>query len=95
MALFKTFLDRHPHGEVDVGKLARQTEFFSVADVKGVVDRAALLAIRRALSSGSRPKVEEGDLVEAMKSIRPTITQAMLNFYNSFRERSRGGVQVI
>ncbi|BBD72187.1 ATPase AAA [Sulfodiicoccus acidiphilus] len=95
VALFKTFLDRHPHGEVDVGKLARQTEFFSVADVKGVVDRAALLAIRRALSSGSRPKVEEGDLVEAMKSIRPTITQAMLNFYNSFRERSRGGVQVI
>jgi len=95
VALFNAFINRHPHGQIDVQKLARQTELFSVADVKGVVDRASLLTIRRALSGGMKPRMEQSDLEEALKSVKPSVTQAMVNFYLNFREKMRGGAAVI
>ncbi|MEM4373353.1 MAG: AAA family ATPase, partial [Metallosphaera sp.] len=86
--MFQRLVTKHPFDEsIDFSYLAKMTESFTPADIKGVVNRAVLLAIRRSLKEGKTSRITFEDLVESLKSVKPTVTQAMVNYYNSFMER--------
>lgn len=86
--MFQKLVTRHPFDDsIDFSYLAKMTENFTPADIKGTVNRAVLLAIRRSVKEGKTSKITFEDLVEALRSVKPTVTQAMVNYYNSFAER--------
>ncbi|MCY0862889.1 MAG: AAA family ATPase [Metallosphaera prunae] len=86
--MFQRLVTKHPFDEsIDFSYLAKMSESFTPADIKGVVNRAVLLAIRRSVKEGKTSKITFEDLVESLKSVKPTVTQAMVNYYNSFMER--------
>ncbi|MFP3204903.1 MAG: AAA family ATPase [Metallosphaera yellowstonensis] len=86
--LFQRMITKHPFDEgIDFSYLAKVTENFTPADIKGVVNRAVLLAIRRSVKEGKASKVTMEDVVESLKSVKPTVSQAVINYYSSFSER--------
>ena len=89
LALFSRLVGDRPHGDIDFERLAKLTENFTPAEIKGVVNKAVLLAIRRAKETGSRPVLTMDDLEDAIKSLRPVVTQAMLDYYASFYQTVR------
>ncbi|MEM0194258.1 MAG: AAA family ATPase [Ignisphaera sp.] len=88
--IFQKLVTRHPFDEsIDFSYLAKVTEGFTPADIKGVVNKAVLLAIRRAVTETKTSKITLDDIIESLKHVKPTVTQAMINYYNSFGERVR------
>ncbi|AWR95818.1 AAA family ATPase [Acidianus brierleyi] len=89
-ALFLHLISKHIHDDkIDYDYLAKATNFYTPADINGIVNRAVLLAIRRGMITAEKPKLTQEDLENAIKSIRPTLTQSMLTYYQSFREKMR------
>ncbi|MCL5788337.1 MAG: CDC48 family AAA ATPase [Candidatus Marsarchaeota archaeon] len=75
--MLRMYVTRHPSTEIDVAKLADLTENYSGADLKGLVDRAVLLAIRQHIDTskgldGADVKITNDDLMAAFKAIKPT-----------------------
>ena len=69
--------------DVDLGKVAADTERFSGADLEDVVRRAGLVALRRA--GGDVKEVTGADFAEALKDSRATVTPAMEEEYKKMR----------
>ncbi|EZQ10570.1 MULTISPECIES: AAA family ATPase [Acidianus] len=92
IALFSRFLNKTLHEKVDIQQLARLTENYTPAEIKGVVNKAILLAIRRSVQTDSKPLLTMEDLMEALKSIRPIVTSTMVDYYVRFNERARRGM---
>ncbi|QKR00117.1 AAA family ATPase [Metallosphaera tengchongensis] len=90
--MFQKMVTRHPFDEkIDFSYLAKVSENFTPADIRGVVNKAVLLAIRRGVKENKVSKITFEDLVDSIRSVKPTVTQAMINYYNSFLERVRLG----
>lgn len=58
--------------DIDLEALARKTHRFSGADLRALCEKAADRAIRDALASGTVRPVSHGDLLAALRDIRPT-----------------------
>jgi transitional endoplasmic reticulum ATPase len=88
--LFIHLLSRHPHDEnIDFEYLAKITEYYTPADIKGVVNRAVLMAIRRAMVTNTQQRVTHEDLVLSVKSVKPTLNSVILSYYQNFNEKVR------
>jgi transitional endoplasmic reticulum ATPase len=69
--------------DVDLAKIAGQTERFTGADLEDVVRRAGLNALRRA--GGEVQEVTAADFAEALEHSRATVTEEMEDEYKGMR----------
>ncbi|WP_222703221.1 AAA family ATPase [Acidianus manzaensis] len=89
-AIFVNLISKHPHEEeIDYNYIAKITEFYTPADIKGVVNRAVLLAIRKGMISNQKPKLTQDDIVASINFIRPTLNASTLSYYQHFTDRIR------
>lgn len=70
-------------GDVDLGRIAAETERFTGADLEDVVRRAGLNALRRV--GGEVSEVAAVDFTEALKDSRATVTPRMESEYRKMR----------
>lgn len=71
-AILRLLLADKPTAQIDLGRLARQTEEFSGADLKGLVDRAVEARLREAIADGVLRPLTMRDLQAALQETRPT-----------------------
>ena len=71
-AILKLMLAGKPADKIDYGRLARQTDGFSGADLKGVVDVAVENKLREAMRIGALAPVTTKGLLDVVKTVRPT-----------------------
>ncbi len=71
-AILRIMVESKPTGKIDLDRLARQTDGFSGADLRGIVDMAVEGKLRQALQSGVAQPIETGDLQRALRTVRPT-----------------------
>ncbi len=69
--------------DVDLDKLADMTENYSGADLQGLVREAGMFALREDLKA---KEVAWKHFEKAMKSVRPSLTQHVVDSYSKFRE---------
>ncbi|AET33594.1 CDC48 family AAA ATPase [Pyrobaculum ferrireducens] len=72
--------------DVDLEELARRTEGYSGADLELLVREATFLALREDINA---KEVSMRHFEEALKKVRPSVTQDMLKFYESWLEKAR------
>jgi AAA+ superfamily predicted ATPase len=72
IAILQIMLQGKPSNEIDYARLARRTDGFSGADLKGMVDVAVESKLREALAKGIPEPLTSGDLLTATKSARPS-----------------------
>lgn len=70
--------------DVDLNRLAERTEGFSGADLEALCREAALNAIRE-----DREEVTNKDFEEAMRKVKPSITDEMVSRYERFLEERK------
>jgi transitional endoplasmic reticulum ATPase len=70
--------------DVDLEYIARATEGYVGADLAALVREAALYALREDLSSS---RVYMRHFLQAMTKIRPSLSEDMIRFYESWRDR--------
>ncbi|GGT93964.1 AAA family ATPase [Sulfodiicoccus acidiphilus] len=78
--------------DVDLSDLGAKTEGYTGADIAALVREAGLVALREGLRKGIRAedlKVNWTHFMEAMRKVKPSITQEMTQFYASWFERAR------
>ena len=71
-AILRIMLAGKPTDKVDYRKLSRQTDNFSGADLRGVVDMAVENKLREAMQSGAPMPITTRDLSAAIRAVRPT-----------------------
>jgi len=71
-AILQILLAGKPIEKIDCRRLARQTEDFSGADLRGVIDVAVENRLREAMRTGALALVRTNDLLDVIKTIRPT-----------------------
>nr|WP_276626690.1 CDC48 family AAA ATPase [Archaeoglobus fulgidus] len=87
LAIFKIHTRDMPLSEdVDLEELADLTEGYVGADIEAICREAVMLAIRENINA---EKVEMRHFLEALKKIKPSVNEAMLNFYERFEEKMR------
>lgn len=74
-AILRLHLADKPTERLDFERLARMTEGFSGADLRGVVEQAVELKLREALRSGKPAPVTMTELQRAIKQARPTVQE--------------------
>ncbi|MDG6927225.1 MAG: CDC48 family AAA ATPase [Nitrososphaerota archaeon] len=67
--------------KIDINKIVEKTEGYSGADLKSLVREAGLVAISR----GSE-KIELKDFSESLQRVKPTLTPALLKFYDEINK---------
>jgi SpoVK/Ycf46/Vps4 family AAA+-type ATPase len=80
---------------LDVGALARKlaakTGGYSGADLEGLVETAADVAIERSLAASREEPIDEGTLFEALKTAKPTTLEWLTTARNHARFANEGG----
>ncbi|MGC9396016.1 MAG: AAA family ATPase [Anaerolineae bacterium] len=71
-AILQILLAGKPTEKMDYGRLARQTEDFSGADLRGAIDVAIENKLREAMRTGAVAPVRTNDLLDVVKTIHPT-----------------------
>jgi SpoVK/Ycf46/Vps4 family AAA+-type ATPase len=70
--ILKLHCRNKPVEELDFNKIAERAKQFSGADLAALCDAAAEIGLRETLKSGKMRKLNTGDFMNALKSIRPT-----------------------
>ncbi|MBO8179136.1 MAG: CDC48 family AAA ATPase [Archaeoglobus sp.] len=87
LAIFKIHTRDMPlSDDVDLEELAELTEGYVGADIEAICREAVMLAIRENINA---EKVEMRHFLEALKKIKPSVNETMLNFYERFEERMK------
>jgi SpoVK/Ycf46/Vps4 family AAA+-type ATPase len=81
-----------PARAVDLDKLAKKTDGFSGADLKGVVDRAVEAKLREALRRGAPVPLETADLLDAAKAVKPSTKEWFATARNYVLYSNEGGL---
>lgn len=75
----RAILDLHmrgkPHAGVDTQRIALETEGFSGADLMSIVETASEIALNEAFKLDTLRLITTADLVEAKKSVKPSISE--------------------
>ena len=71
--------------DVNLKKIAKETEGYSGADLEVLIREAAMHALRKDKKSD---KVTKKDFEHAMENIRPSLNKDIIKFYQQFDERS-------
>jgi len=87
LAIFKIHTRNMPLADdVDLEELAELTEGYVGADIEAVCREAVMLALRENIDA---EKVEMRHFLEALKKIKPSVNETMLNFYERFEEKAK------
>jgi len=87
ISIFKIHTKNMPLAEdIDLEELAEMTEGYVGADIEAICREAVMLALRENINA---EKVEMRHFINALKKIKPSITETMLSFYESFEEKMR------
>ncbi|MEM4747715.1 MAG: AAA family ATPase, partial [Archaeoglobaceae archaeon] len=87
LAIFKIHTRNMPLAEdVNLNELAEITEGYVGADIEAICREAVMLALRE---NPNAEKVEMRHFYEAIKKIKPSVSDAMLSFYERFEEKIR------
>ncbi|MEM0332552.1 MAG: CDC48 family AAA ATPase [Archaeoglobaceae archaeon] len=87
LAIFKIHTRNMPLSEdVDLEELSEMTEGYVGADIEAICREAVMLAMRENLNV---EKVEMRHFLEAMKKVKPSVSESMLSFYERFEEKLR------
>jgi len=85
--IFRIYLKKMPlDDDVDIDKLVQLTEFFAGSDIQGCCQEAGLLALREDINA---KKVKFKHFEAAIKTIRPSTSQQVLNQYLRWMEQSK------
>jgi len=79
-----------PLGKFDLESLAKNMVDYTGADIESVCREAALIAMR-----AERKTVAKKHFEEAIKRVRPTITPAMMEYYNKLESELTSGLESI
>lgn len=71
-AIIKIMLHEKPVKKIDFKSIAKNTEGFSGADLKAVIDRAIENKLRESFKDGTIKPLDDADLIRAAKSIKPS-----------------------
>jgi len=74
-------------GEIDLVRLAKETERFSGADIANHVKEAATAAMRRSLRNGVISAITMDDFLDVLPRIRPSISPTMIDEYERIKTR--------
>lgn len=91
-AILDIHLRGKPTKDVDLEAVAKKTEGFSGADLRGVVDRAVEEKLEEALAKGFPSPVTTKDLLAAAKSARATTTEWFSAARNHALYANQGGL---
>ena len=72
--------------DVDLLEIAKKTEGYTGADLEVLVREAGLLALRENINID---KVYARHFEEALKKVKPSLTQDIIKFYEAWNERAR------
>jgi len=87
LAIFRIHTRNMPLAEdVDLEELAEITEGYVGADIEAICREAVMLALRE---DPNAEKVEMRHFLEALKKIKPSVSETMLSFYERFEEKLR------
>jgi len=86
LAIFRIHTRNMPLRGVDLMELAELTEGYVGADIEAICREAVMLAMRENLNA---EYVERRHFIEALKKVKPSITESMMSFYERFEERSK------
>ena len=90
-AVFRFHLQHRPVSEIDLRRLARQTDGYSCADIAYVCESAAEHALVDSARSGTVRMIEMSDLTEAVKDVRPSIGPWLETAKNVAQFANEGG----
>ncbi len=84
--IFKIYLEHLPTTEdIDLKQLAERTERYSGADIKAVCDSVAQMAAHEATSEHKILQITQEDILNVVKSSKPSTSLAQLDDYKRFR----------
>jgi transitional endoplasmic reticulum ATPase len=87
LEILKVHTRRMPLAEdVDLLEMAKKTEGYTGADIEVLVREAGLLALRENINID---KVYARHFEEALKKVKPSLTQDIIKFYEAWNERAR------
>ena len=75
--------------DISLSELSDKTEGFTGADIEGLCREAAMLSLRKNIKS---KKVNMDNFEKAMYSIRPSITESVVNYYKEISKDLGAGV---
>lgn len=91
-AIFHQFLDDLPVEKLDIEALARKTEGYSGADIKGLVDRAGEQVLEAILADGRERLISQKLLLELIEKTRPTTLEWLEMARNVVEYANQGGL---
>jgi len=84
LEIFKVHTKNMPLKNVDLRKLAKETEGYSGADIEALSREAAMFALREAVKNKKEAKeIISKHFEKALKKVRPSITQDMFKKYQN------------
>lgn len=90
--IFKLKLDEKPVEAIDYETLAKLTELYSGADIENVVEVATENVINEILLSGIERNITMKDLVEAIKSTKPSTIEWLRTIKNYVKYANQAGL---
>ena len=81
-AILRVLLSDKPTEKVDVDAIAKKTEHFSGADLKGLLDITLESKLRSAMASGKPEPIVTKDLLKAAKQVKPSTREWLASAKN-------------
>lgn len=91
-SILEVMLAGKPTGAIDLAKLARKSEGFSGADLKGAVDLAIEEKLRAAMKTGRPLPLETADLMKGIKKVKPSTREWFATARNYVLYSNEGGL---
>jgi len=91
-SILRRMLEGKPADGIDCDALAKRTEGFSSADLKGIVDAAVESRLAEAMRLGREMPITQKDLLSAAKRARPTVKEWFATAKNHALYANEGGI---
>jgi len=92
VAILHVLLRGKPQADIDYDAIAKKTEKFSGADLKGMVDQAVENRLEEALANGVPQPLTTRDLLQTLKQIKPSTSQWFASARNYALYANEGGI---
>ena len=90
--IIRLLLQGKPAEDVDASALAKKTEGFSGADLKGLIDRAVESKLTEAMRTGKVQPLRTKDVLGATKGLRPSTKEWFATAKNHALYSNQGGM---
>ncbi len=90
--IVRVLVAARPHRDIDHESIARRTDGFSGADLKGVIERAVQKKLREAVRTGVPEPLTTQDLLDEVKAVVPTTREWLAQVKNYVLYSNEGGL---